>query len=527
MLMMLLFALAPGTQAAAAPEPVLPHQTLTIDSRVLGETRRINVYTPPGYDDADARYPVLYMPDGGLEEDFPHVISDIDAAIHAGEMRPVLVVGIENTQRRRDMTGPTDVAEDRKIAPRVGGSANFRAFIRDELMPSISRRFRGNGQTAIVGESLAGLFVVETFFQELQLFDTCIALSPSLWWNGQALVHGATEWLRTHPRLNGTLYLAVAGDDDRGDAVKALAAALRAAAPKSLTWYYEPRPDQQHSTIYRAASPGAFRELFPPTTPADLTPRVVGLLRGAGARGAVLVRDVRTGDVVASAGLGRDVTAPVLPLSVIKLYVAAMWWDRELGDGSLEEPGVGRVSVHDVVANGYDRPGKEMAVVLRRKIGAEAMLAGLRRYGLGSPPAALTLAADAGDAAWGDNLSIGEHDITVTLEQVSRFLRAVGLGGQGLLKPETARRLQDAMKDTVARGTARGVAPKLADTRWQLGGKTGTGPYEARPSYDGWFAGLIFENGKPRYTVAVYIDGGGPGGGVAASIAADLTRLLP
>jgi hypothetical protein len=263
-----------------------------------------------------------------------------------------------------------------------------------------------------------------------------------------------------------------------------------------------------------------------PAAPADLTPRVIQLLRDARARGAVRVLDVRTGDVVASAGLGRDVAAPVLPLSVIKLYVAAMWWDRNAGDGSLEEPGVGRVSVHDVIAKGYDRPCKEMAVALRRKIGTEAMLAALRRYGLGSPPATLTLAADASDAAWGDSLSIGEHAMTVTLDQVSRFLRAVGLGGDGLLKPDAARRLQDAMKDTVARGTARGVAPKLAGTRWQLGGKTGTGPYEARPSYDGWFAGLIFENGQPRYTVAVYIDGGGPGGGVAASIAADLTRFL-
>src|ERR1700675_4275748 len=99
-----------------------------------------------------------------------------------------------------------------------------------------------------------------------------------------------------------------------------------------------------------------------PAAPADLTPRVIQLLRDARARGAVRVLDVRTGDVVASAGLGRDVAVPVLPLSVIKLYVAAMWWDRNAGDGSLEEPGVGRVSVHDVIAKGYDRPCKEMAV---------------------------------------------------------------------------------------------------------------------------------------------------------------------
>ena len=255
----------PATQAAPAPDPVLPHQTFTIDSAALGETRLINLYTPPGYDEAaGAGNPVLYVPDGGVEEDFPHVTNDIDAAIRAGEMRPVIVVGIENTERRRDMTGPTEVAEDRKIAPRVGGSAAFRAFIRDELMTEIDRRVRGNGQTAIVGESLAGLFVVETFFQEPELFDISIALSPSLWWNAQALVRSAKARLRARPQSTRTLYLASAGDDDRGDAVKALTEALREAAPKGLTWYYEPRPDLKHSTIYRAASPEVFRKLFPP-----------------------------------------------------------------------------------------------------------------------------------------------------------------------------------------------------------------------------------------------------------------------
>jgi predicted alpha/beta superfamily hydrolase len=255
----------PPPVAAAQPDPVLPHQTFTLDSKVMGEVRRINVYTPPGYDEAPAaRYPVLYMPDGGVEEDFPHVTTDIDTAIRHGEMRPVIVVGIENTERRRDMTGPTHVEEDRKIAPRVGGSAHFRAFIRDELMPAVGQRLRGNGETAIVGESLAGLFVLETFFEEPGLFGTYIALSPSLWWDAEALVRGAGERLSARPRLTETLYLAIAGDDELDADAKALTATLRAAAPKGLTWYYEPRPDLLHSTIYRAASPGVFRKLFPP-----------------------------------------------------------------------------------------------------------------------------------------------------------------------------------------------------------------------------------------------------------------------
>ncbi len=251
--------------AAPAPEPVLPHETLAIDSRALGETRRINIYRPPGYEkDGKVRYPILYMPDGGVEEDFPHVTTDVDLAIRAGQMRPVIVVGIENTERRRDMTGPTDVESDRKIAPRVGGSARFLAFIRDELMPVIARQVRGNGQNAIVGESLAGLFVLETFFREPRLFDTWIALSPSLWWNAGALVRGAGERLRARAPSTGTLYFATASDDGTDAEARALAAALRAAAPEGLTWSYEPRPDQKHSTIYRGVSPEVFRRLFPP-----------------------------------------------------------------------------------------------------------------------------------------------------------------------------------------------------------------------------------------------------------------------
>jgi predicted alpha/beta superfamily hydrolase len=248
----------------AADEPLPAHESFTIESAVLEETRHINVYTPPGYSgkaSGEARFPVLYMPDGGLQEDFPHLSTTIDTAIRAGEMRPVILVGIENTERRRDVTGPTEVEEDRKIAPRVGGSAAFRRFLRDELMPEVRRRYRTTWETAIIGESLAGLFIVETFFLEPEMFDTYIALSPSLWWNGEELVRKAGERLKGRPDLRRTLYLSSAGDDVGAEAAR-LAEALRAQAPASLRWQYEPRPDLRHDNIYRSASPKVLRELF-------------------------------------------------------------------------------------------------------------------------------------------------------------------------------------------------------------------------------------------------------------------------
>ncbi|MBK5187908.1 MAG: hypothetical protein JJD97_06650, partial [Gemmatimonadaceae bacterium] len=102
----------------APPDPVPPHDTLTLTSRALGEARRINVYTPRSYD--TAHFPVLYMPDGGLDEDFPHVVNTVDSLIALGAIRPVIVVGVPNTERRRDLTGPTRVATDSAIARHVG-----------------------------------------------------------------------------------------------------------------------------------------------------------------------------------------------------------------------------------------------------------------------------------------------------------------------------------------------------------------------------------------------------------------------
>jgi predicted alpha/beta superfamily hydrolase len=265
------FAVGLANRARAA-EPVPPHQSFTLESAALKETRRINVYTPPGYDAAKStRYPVLYMPDGGLEEDFPHIATTVDTAIRAGELRPLIVVGLENTERRRDMTGPTEVDEDRKIAVRVGGSAAFRGFIRDELMPQVRRRYRVTDETAIIGESLAGLFIVETFFLQPKLFGTYIALSPSLWWNGEELVRKAGERLKTRPALRNVLYLSSADEENIAPAAARLAETLRASAPSGLKWQFEPRPDLRHDTIYRALAPQVLRKWFAPAASSEST----------------------------------------------------------------------------------------------------------------------------------------------------------------------------------------------------------------------------------------------------------------
>ena len=244
--------------------PLIIGETFTFNSKILKETRRINVYLPTVYKESPIlRLPVLYMPDGGIAEDFLHVAGLVQVSVGNETMRPFLVVGIENTERRRDVTGPTENEKDKKIAARVGGSQAFRKFIREELMPQVKRRYRTTDETAIVGESLAGLFVVETFLLEPDLFDTYIAFDPSLWWNDHKMVDGAATRLRANPTLNKTLYLASSGDDTE-EFTQKFADALNENAASGVHWDYEKMPDEKHSTIYHPAALRAFRALFKP-----------------------------------------------------------------------------------------------------------------------------------------------------------------------------------------------------------------------------------------------------------------------
>lgn len=251
--------------AASEAAPLAIGETWTIDSAPLGERRRINVYRPPGVP-AGAPLPVLYMPDGGMAEDFLHVAGLLQVGAGNGSMRPFLLVGIENTERRRDLTGPTDVAKDRAIAPRVGGSQAFRDFLRKELMPEVARRYRTSPERAIVGESLAGLFVVETLALEPDLFDLYIAIDPSLWWNGGSLT--AQLGKRARPAGAGEKALAVAVSADGLAFVDRTALAAGAAAMPGLRFSFDSWPGESHATIYHPAALKAFRSLLAPARPA-------------------------------------------------------------------------------------------------------------------------------------------------------------------------------------------------------------------------------------------------------------------
>jgi len=229
------------------------HDSLTIYSEYTKENRVINVWTPPIYNDSTDSLPVLYMPDGGIKEDFPHIANTLAKLIESEDIPPFILVGIENTERGRDLTGESNVKKDKKYnIPMDDGAKDFRAFIKNELIPEINSRYRVTNKQGIIGESLAGLFVIETFLLEPELFDFYIAMDPSLWWNNNYLVKNADDFLDSLPKKDTKLWFAGSSAGDISKYTNQLSEVLEKKNSSRLIWKYSDEPKEKHNTIFRA-----------------------------------------------------------------------------------------------------------------------------------------------------------------------------------------------------------------------------------------------------------------------------------
>lgn len=255
LILLLLMVLSINCTSKTVQDSIPEHTTFKINSKLLKEDRTINVWVPNGYDTLSL--PVLYMPDGGIDEDFPHIANTLEKLIQEGKIKPILLVGIANTERRRDLTGFTNVASDKKIAKEVGGSSRFRAFIQTELIPFINEKYKPKNYKGIIGESLAGYFVVETFFDEPDLFDFYIAMDPSVWWNDYFIVRNAETKL-SNKHQNKTLWFAGSNAKDINKYTNQLKNIFMKKSIPHLKWKYEDEKKEEHNTIFRATKEKAF-----------------------------------------------------------------------------------------------------------------------------------------------------------------------------------------------------------------------------------------------------------------------------
>jgi len=187
---------AAGTVASTLTGNIRFHRE--IPSRFLDRPRDVIVYLPPDYEEKiDESYPVLYLQDGqnlfdaatafvpGHDWKADETAEDL---IRSGEIRPIIIVGIYHTGEGRLEEYTPDKDEKH---PEGGKARLYGRFLTEELKPFIDSVYRtrpGPTNTAIGGSSLGGLVSIFTAFNYSDVFGSLIALSPSVWWNGQTMV---------------------------------------------------------------------------------------------------------------------------------------------------------------------------------------------------------------------------------------------------------------------------------------------------------------------------------------------------
>lgn len=190
-----------SAQEKQSTKPFVIGEIYQLYSDSLKENRIINVYLPADYHLQDSvRYKVVYVLDGSAEEDFVHISGLVQFFTMMQMIKPTIVVGIANVDRKRDFTFPTSVAQDKIDYPSTGHSAPFMAFIESELLPFVENNFKTNGNKTIIGQSLGGLLVSELLLKNLFLFQNYLIVSPSLWWDNGSLFK---RKITRNPDFNG------------------------------------------------------------------------------------------------------------------------------------------------------------------------------------------------------------------------------------------------------------------------------------------------------------------------------------
>lgn len=192
----------------------------TIHSSILKEDRELLIAVPgSGVGGKLIQYPVMYLLDGPAF--FNSVTTMLQYLNSAGKAPEMIVVGIANTNRTRDLTPSHAISwfdgeKDSAALGSSGGGEQFLAFIEKELIPYIDSMYKPAPYRMFVGHSLGGLTVLNALINHPDLFTSYVAIDPSVWWDDRKLMGQASRVLRDKDFSRKALFYASANTMEKG-----------------------------------------------------------------------------------------------------------------------------------------------------------------------------------------------------------------------------------------------------------------------------------------------------------------------
>ena len=170
-------------------------QKFKIRSEILNEDLIFSVFVPETHYKSSVHYPLLVVLDG---DDFFHTFTGmIEYYSKIGKCPELIIVGVNAADRWRDYTPTRADIPDGTPVPNSGGAAQFLTFIQDELIDFIGSKYRITPFHILYGHSIAGLFVINSLFENSSTFSAYMATSPSLWWDNELMKTKSRQYAKS------------------------------------------------------------------------------------------------------------------------------------------------------------------------------------------------------------------------------------------------------------------------------------------------------------------------------------------
>lgn len=150
-----------------------------LESEALGQTRRLILYTPKGYEDAEL--PTVYVQDGTAYYRIARLADVLETLLKENLIRPAHLVFIE----------PIDRSAEYRFNP------DYRAFITNEVLPLVEEELRTTDERIAMGASLGGLLSATLALHHPQTFQTVVAQSGAFLGSPEELdfYTGKSSWV--------------------------------------------------------------------------------------------------------------------------------------------------------------------------------------------------------------------------------------------------------------------------------------------------------------------------------------------
>ena len=181
-----------------------------IHSKVLNEDRLLLIHLPREYEESSLSYPVLYLLYGqDINNYFAEAVIVSEKLGSTGEIPPMIIVGVANTNRYRD-----NLPRATRGRSEAGGADNFIRFFEEDLIPYVDQNYRTKNFRILAGPQAGAVFGLYSLITQPGLFNSVLSENPFMNpENTEFLYPKAELFFKNTPSLKSFLYIKCEKDE--------------------------------------------------------------------------------------------------------------------------------------------------------------------------------------------------------------------------------------------------------------------------------------------------------------------------